>query len=227
MFFASPLPPILSMSSLPCGGELRTSLAPIKPGTAGLLSAGRTQDLPGSWRIHPISLPRSQIPAGSSALTLSDRRCCPQARDPEDASTTSMSGFNYAASISAAYASSDALPHPHARLASGWWLAFTGWESNPLDSIESFCPLHRTSSFPRLYLALPSRRLTLPGERHTNRSSSPSCEPLLDDGSQCRSVIIVIIQSRHQRQSLAAPFQKSVAIFDGHFFERFQAVHGE
>src|ERR1700733_7117460 len=49
-----------------------------------------------------------------------------------------MSGFNYAASISAAYASSDALPHPHARLASGRWLAFSGWESNPLDSIDKF-----------------------------------------------------------------------------------------
>src|SRR6266700_4953138 len=49
-----------------------------------------------------------------------------------------MSGLNHAASISAAYASSDALPHPHARLASGRWLAFTGWESNPLDSIEKF-----------------------------------------------------------------------------------------
>src|ERR1700733_9077313 len=56
-----------------------------------------------------------------------------------------MSGFNYAASISAAYASSDALPHPHARLASGRWLAFTGWESNPLDSIEKFLPV--TSDF--------------------------------------------------------------------------------
>ena len=150
--FSAPTDPL--QSSLPCGGELRTGLAPIKPGTAGLLSAGRTQDLPGSWRIHPISLPRSQIPAGSSALTLSDRRYCPQTRHAEDASTTSMSGFDYAASISAAYASSNALPHPHARLASGWWLAFTGRESNPLDSIESFCPLHRTSSFPRLYLAL-------------------------------------------------------------------------
>ena len=42
-------------------------------------------------------------------------------------------------------ASSDALPHPHARLASGWWLAFTGWESNPLDSIEKFLPV--TSNF--------------------------------------------------------------------------------
>ena len=69
-----------------------------------------------------------------------------------------MSGFNYAASISAAYASSDALPHPHARLASGRWLAFTGWESNPLDSIEKF--LSVTSDF-RLTLALASNLLTL------------------------------------------------------------------
>jgi hypothetical protein len=56
-----------------------------------------------------------------------------------------MSGLNHAASISAAYASSDALPHPHARLASGRWLAFPGWESNPLDSIEKF--LSVTSNF--------------------------------------------------------------------------------
>jgi hypothetical protein len=27
---------------------------------------------------------------------------------------------------------------PYARLASGRWLAFAGWESNPLDSIEEF-----------------------------------------------------------------------------------------
>src|SRR2546430_109041 len=31
-----------------------------------------------------------------------------------------------------------ALPHPHARLASGRWLAFAGRESNPLDSVEKF-----------------------------------------------------------------------------------------
>jgi len=29
------------------------------------------QDLPGSWRIHPVPLPRSRIPASSSALALS------------------------------------------------------------------------------------------------------------------------------------------------------------
>jgi hypothetical protein len=49
-----------------------------------------------------------------------------------------ISRLNYAASVSAAYASSDALPHPHARLASGRWLACAGWESSPLDSIETF-----------------------------------------------------------------------------------------
>ena len=40
-----------------------------------------------------------------------------------------VSELNHAASVSAAYASSRALPHAHARLASGWWLAFAGWES--------------------------------------------------------------------------------------------------
>ncbi len=49
-----------------------------------------------------------------------------------------VSELNHAASVSAAYASSRALPHAHARLASGWWLASAGWESNPLDSIERF-----------------------------------------------------------------------------------------
>ena len=56
-----------------------------------------------------------------------------------------ISELNDAASVSAAYASSDALPHPHARLASGWRLAFAGRESNPLDSIEKFPP--STSDF--------------------------------------------------------------------------------
>ena len=56
-----------------------------------------------------------------------------------------ISELNHAASVSAAYASSSALPHSHARLASGRWLAFAGRESNPLDSIERF--LSPTSDF--------------------------------------------------------------------------------
>src|ERR1017187_5583938 len=49
-----------------------------------------------------------------------------------------ISELNHAASVSAVYASSSASPHSHARLASGWWLAFVGRASNPLDSDERF-----------------------------------------------------------------------------------------
>jgi len=69
----------------------------------------------------------------------------PHFADGEDTSTTDFSRLNHAASVPAAYASSDALPHPHARLASGRWLTFAGWELNPLDSIEKF--LSSTSDF--------------------------------------------------------------------------------
>src|SRR5580692_7536432 len=88
-----------------------------------------------------------------------------------------MSGFNYAASISAAYASSDALPHPHARLASGRWLAFTGWESNPLDSIEKFLPV--TSDF-LLSQAYPGASL---------ESSNPPGRVLTTDQYHCAEVL--------------------------------------
>jgi hypothetical protein len=57
-----------------------------------------------------------------------------------------ISELNTVASASAVYASSDALPHPHARLASGWWLTSTGRESNPLDFNKRF--LSSTSDFP-------------------------------------------------------------------------------
>jgi hypothetical protein len=50
----------------------------------------------------------------------------------------SISWLNNAASVLAVYASSSALLHSHARLASGWWLAFAGRDSNPLNSTERF-----------------------------------------------------------------------------------------
>jgi hypothetical protein len=50
----------------------------------------------------------------------------------------SISRLNNAASVLAVYASSSALLHSHARLASGWWLAFTGRDSNPLNSNKRF-----------------------------------------------------------------------------------------
>ena len=137
MFFASPLQPILS-SFAPLRPERSAGPGPAQARYRWLFSAGPTQELPGSWRIHPVPLPRSWIPASSSLLTFSARRCGPHFADNEDTGFTDLSRLNHAASVPAAYASSRALPHAHARLASGRWLAFTGWESNPLDSFEKF-----------------------------------------------------------------------------------------
>jgi len=50
----------------------------------------------------------------------------------------SISRLNYAASVPTVYASSSTSLHSHARLVSGWWLAFTERESNPLEFIERF-----------------------------------------------------------------------------------------
>ena len=144
MLFASPLQPILSKFA-PVRRRTPLRPGPVQARYRWLSSVGHIQDLPGSWRIHPVPLPRSRIPASSSALAFSARRCGPHFADGEDTSTTDFSRLNHAASVPAAYASSDALPHPHARLASGRWLTFAGWELNPLDSIEKF--LSSTSDF--------------------------------------------------------------------------------
>ena len=77
-------------------------------------------------------------PVHRSSPFAARRRGSPHFADGEDTSTADFSRLNHAASVPAAYASSDASPHPHARLASGRWLTFAGWELNPLDSIEKF-----------------------------------------------------------------------------------------
>jgi hypothetical protein len=161
-----------SPGSLPCGGELRSGLVPFKPGTAGYSSAGQSQDLPGSWGIRPVPLPRSRIPASSSALAFSARRCSPHFADNEDTSTTDISRLNHAASVPAAYASSGALPHPHARLASGRWLTFAGWDSNPLDSIEKFSSSTSDFLLSQIYPGATAKLPQSPG--HQGRSEVKS-----------------------------------------------------
>src|SRR3954468_10962397 len=47
--------------------------APIKPGATGYFSSVDTQDLPGSWTVHSMPLPRSPIPAGQTLLTVALR----------------------------------------------------------------------------------------------------------------------------------------------------------
>ena len=110
MFFASPLQPILS-SFAPLRPESSAGPGPAQARYHWLFSVGHTQELPGSWRIHPVPLPRSRIPASSSGLALSARRCSPHFADSEDTDFTEMSRLNHAASVPAAYASSSALPH--------------------------------------------------------------------------------------------------------------------
>jgi len=137
MVFASPLQPILSAFA-PVRWRAPQGLVPFKPGTAGYCRLVN----------HRISqVPRESVPYLCPALgsrpvrrpsPCRRRRCAPHLAYSEDTGTTDISRLNHAASVPAAYASSGALPHPHARLASGWWLAFAGRESNPLDSIEKF-----------------------------------------------------------------------------------------
>jgi len=86
-------------------------LVPLKPGTAGYSSVGRTQELPGSRRIHPVPLPRSRIPVSSSDLAQAPKRCSSHLVESEGTNITEMSGLNHAASVPAAYASGSALPH--------------------------------------------------------------------------------------------------------------------
>ena len=60
--FASPPQSRLLVRSL-AAGDLRRAWPRSSPAPPAVL-IGRTQDLPGSWRIHPIPLPRSRTPAG-------------------------------------------------------------------------------------------------------------------------------------------------------------------
>ena len=125
--FASPLQPILS-ASLPCGGELRSGLVPFKPGTTGYtrLVNHRISQVPGESVPYLCPALRSRPVHRPSPSRR--RRCGPHFADNEETGTTDFSRLNHAASVPAAYASSDALPHPHARLASGRWLALAGCE---------------------------------------------------------------------------------------------------
>ena len=110
-----------------------------RPVPRGRFERGRSPDLPGSWRILPIPLPRSRTPAGLGAPHRYRRPAAdPSQRNVRSPAFKTISELNHAASVLAVYASSSASLHSHARLASGGWLAFAGRDSNPLDSNERF-----------------------------------------------------------------------------------------
>ncbi len=58
--------PRSNLHLLVCSPAAETSqgAGPVQARYRWLLEVGRTQDLPGSWGIHPLPLPRSPIPAG-------------------------------------------------------------------------------------------------------------------------------------------------------------------
>ncbi len=85
--FSAPTDPLLVRSR---AAERSAGPGPVQARYRWLLSAGQSQDLPGSWGIRPVPLPRSRIPASSSDLALSARRCSPHFADNEDTSTTDI-----------------------------------------------------------------------------------------------------------------------------------------
>ena len=106
-----------------------------------------------------MSSPRSRTPVGPVDLTIAANSVLsPRASNVKTPTWFSISRLYHAASTLAAYASSNALLHSHARLATGCGLGITGRESNPLNSDERFQSV--TPNF-LLSQALPGAR-TLP-----------------------------------------------------------------
>jgi len=92
----------------------------------------RLQDLPGSWitlfHICPALRPRSDSPPRPCFLS---KEYCPQYKNSEGSNVEFLSRLNHTAFAVAVYASH--FGHPtYARLASGCWSDFTGWDSHPL-----------------------------------------------------------------------------------------------
>src|ERR1700752_4806541 len=78
-----------------------------------------------------------------------------------------ISGLNHTALVHPVYASSNALPHSHARLGSGCWLGFTGRVSNPLNSCKWFPPAS----------ASPTTRFMLALSQYIRNPHGPACPP--------------------------------------------------
>ena len=97
----------------------------------------RRLDLPGSCGIPGVGLPRSLTPAELLAPGLFGAGVLsPHSHNNDDLSDKCLSGLTHAAFPLAVYASQQPLPDNHARLASGWWPAFAGQDSDPQGSLQ-------------------------------------------------------------------------------------------
>jgi len=109
------------------------------PGAEGLSTRGGLVDLTGSQAIHPVSLPCSHRPRPDlPSLAKTERAMLPphptrrRLRRKHDVEAQSHGFDTYYLRFGRRVAAEPA------RLASGWLLAFTGRESNPLDRTERF-----------------------------------------------------------------------------------------
>jgi hypothetical protein len=129
----------VSPSSLLRSGDFHAGPVPLQAAApSAICEVGRSPDLPGSWRIHPIPLPRSRTPVGSS----SPRRNGLLDVVPTLVTVKTPAFRQFRGSITRLWYPLPTLhvhvTVPYARLASGRWLTLAGWESNPLDSNEEF-----------------------------------------------------------------------------------------
>ncbi len=130
------------------------STGPLNP---FLFNHGNNRDLPGSWGASISGLPRSSTPEGRSCLAYSGSSVQPPIRRRRPLQLTRFRGC-----LTRLPGSLSTLPRlrylRRARLASGWWPAFTGWafftHKAPLVSFRFNLSTHVIpSSFSRLILA--------------------------------------------------------------------------
>jgi hypothetical protein len=107
-------------------------------------SAGRPKFLGDS----DVPMPSSPTPAGPDTPCLSGAPVLPPRRPRRRLQQVVISGLNRPALALAVYASPGGSPQPDARLASGCWLGFAGWDWLPTESLRKVLKCLLTSSPP-------------------------------------------------------------------------------
>ena len=159
----------VSQLALPEGRRAFRARVVVQPATrsAGLLARGRERDLPGFQAIHPVPLPRSTTPAEPTTPRLFDGLVGAAPAFPT-ARASALSEFRGSITRLQHLLSTlqERCCHRHMQdsLPAGW-LAFTGWELNPLV---------RDERFPSCYISSPLS-LIYPDARRTRARRHARC----------------------------------------------------
>ena len=117
-----------------------------------------------------------------------------------------ISGLYHTASVHPVYASSNALPHSHARLGSGCWLGFTGRVSNPLNSCKWFPPAS----------ASPTTRFILALSQYIQNRHGPACPPAGSAGGISPPAAHRTVRKRLHLHGSSQPFPCHLAVAKRH-----------